>query len=631
MIPSKFLLVFLVFGSVGIVRGDSPHQTERSSFLKAHCTACHAGETPEGSLDLEQVSQDFRDAEVRRRWVLIHDRVRDGEMPPMSETQPDTITKSKFLKSLGESLTRADLASREVVLRRLNRREYENTVRDLFGISIDLENVLPNDSLEQGFDTIGSGLSISAEQMVLYLEAADLVLDEVFGPPKAPDRINETTNIKDLRSKTTADRITEDGVVLFSGAKTLPLYGVSVPSPGRYRLTVEVKAVQSKAPVIMRVDGGVTGRVASHVAGFFEVPPNKMTTIQLTDRAVERGDTFAFGLVKGYPFWKVGEDYQGPGLFVGNIQIEGPLEEWPRQSRLNLLGQVDPDKGTVEDLRAILSRVLPRAFRRTTDATQLELFIGLAKQALDEGQSFEKALRRGLKGMLCAPEFLFLEEQLSEGKPSFVDDFSLAARLSYFLWSSLPDQELHTLANRGELHRPQVLTTQVERMLKDPKSQRFVQDFTDQWLKLRDIDFTVPDQRLYPEYNQLLRQSMLDETYAFFREILDHNHSVQNFLDSDFVMLNGPLAEFYGIAGVSGLEMQRVKRPEKSLRGGVLTQASVLKVSADGTRTSPVLRGAWILEHLFGDPPPPPPPTVAAIEPDIRGASTIREQLFKHR
>ena len=200
-----------------------------------------------------------------------------------------------------------------------------------------------------------------------------------------------------------------------------------------------------------------------------------------------------------------------------------------------------------------------------------------------------------------------------------------------FCGSSLPDEELHTSGIRSELHEPDALSAQVERMLADPKSNRFVDNFTDQWLKLRDIDFTVPDRRLYPEYNQLLRQSTLDETHAFFRELLHHNHSVQNFVDSEFAMLNQPLAEFYGIDGVSGLQMRRVELPVDSLRGGVLTQASILKVSADGTRTSPVLRGAWVLEHLFGNPSPPPPPTVAAIESDIRGATTIREQLARHR
>ncbi len=601
------------------------------AFLKKHCADCHSGKEPEAGFHLDQLPQDLTDAEVRRRWVYLYDRVAKGEMPPESAEQPQPAERSAFLKTLGDSLAAADLAGREVVLRRLNRGEYENTVCDLFGISVDLENVLPNDSPEQGFNTIGSGLSISAEQMVVYLEAADLVLDEVFGPPQEPKRIDETVNIKDLRSKTTADRVLPDGVVLFSGAKTLPLYGSAVPGPGLYRLTIQAKAVQSERPVIMRVEGGVTGRVAGHVAGFFDVPPGKMTTIELTDRAPERGDTFAFGLVEGYPWWSVNaEKYKGPGFFLGDIRIEGPLEDWPRKSRAGLLGQIDPAKGTLDDVRTVLSRVIPRAFRRPAGESQLKPYVDLAKHALDEGLPFDKALRRALKGVLCAPEFLFLEEPLGDD-PQFIDDFALASRLSYFLWSSLPDPELEKLADRGELHQPEVLNAQVERMLNDPKSKRFVKNFTDQWLKLRDIDFTVPNDRLYPEYNQLLRRSMLEETYAFFGEILGQNHSVQTFLDSDFVMINEPLAEFYGIDGVSGLDVRRVKLPDGSLRGGVLTQASVLKVSADGTRTSPVLRGAWVLGNLFGTPPPPPPPSVAAIEPDIRGATSIRDQLAKHR
>lgn len=631
MVSSKFLPAIFLFFCAGIVRGEPMLPMQLSPFLKEHCETCHSGKEPEGGLNLERVSRDLGDAEIRRRWVSLYDRVSQGEMPPKSADPPDAASKTQFLKSLEASLTRADLAHREVVLRRLNRREYESTVRDLFGIFVDLQNVLPDDAPDQGFDTTGSGLSISAEQMVLYLEAADLVLDEVFGPPKAPRRIDQTVNIKDLRSRSTADQLLPKGVVLFSGAKSLPLYGMSVPSPGRYRLTVEVKAVQSKQPVIMRVEGGVTGRVSAHVAGFFEVPPDKITTIVLTDRAIETGDTFAFGLVNGFPFWKVrAEDYKGPGIFLGDIRIEGPLEEWPRKSRQDLLGQIDPENATPEDLRGLLLRLMPRAFRRSIDDTQLTRYVGLGQQALKEGQPFEKALRRSLKGILCAPEFLFLEEPVADDS-RFIDDYALAARLSYFLWSSMPDQELSTLAERSKLHEPEVLKAQVERMLKDSKSGRFIKHFTDQWLKIRDFDFTVPDRRLYPEYNQLLRQSMLDETYAFFREILEKNLGVHNFLDSDFVMINRPLAEFYGMDAVTGLEVRRVHLPETSSRGGVLTQASVLKVSADGTRTSPVLRGAWILENLFGTPSPPPPPTVGAIEPDIRGATSIREQLAKYR
>ena len=252
-----------------------------------------------------------------------------------------------------------------------------------------------------------------------------------------------------------------------------------------------------------------------------------------------------------------------------------------------------------------------------------------------KGSRFEKALRRGLKGVLCAPEFLFFEESLDEAEASqdapMIDDFALASRLSYFFWNSLPDEELLALARLGKLKKPEGLHAQVERMLADAKSKRFVESFTGQWLRLNDIDFTVPDRNLYPEYNQLLRKSMLDETHGFFREILEKNLSANNFIDSDFAMINQPLADFYGIKGTEGLKIRRVPVPEGSLRGGVLTQASVLKVSADGTRTSPVLRGVWILKYFLGTPSPPPPASVANVEPDIRGATTIREQIAKHR
>jgi len=635
-----YFAIILIAGA-GIAHGEIPPGTPWGPFLQQHCFDCHSGDTPEGGLNLRTHSVDLADAEVRRRWVYLYDRVAAGEMPPKSAARPDAKSKSKFLRGLGDSLTAADLAGREVVLRRLNRTEYENTVRDLFGIHVDVQSILLDDSAEQGFDTIGSDLSISAEQMVIYLEAADLVLDQVFGPSQAPKRIDKTVNIKDLRSRTTADLVLPDGVVLYSGAKSLPMYGASVPGPGVYRLRIQVKAIQCDRAVVMQVFGGGTGRIPSHVAGFFEVPPGKITTIELTDRAFERNDVFSFKLVGGFPRWKVdADDYKGAGLFLGDIEIEGPLEEWPRSSRVKLLSGIDPASGTLDDINAVLSRILPRVFRRSTGEAEVTPYVALAKQALDEGLSFEKALRRGLKGVLCAPEFLFMEEPLTEDNAKqispTIDDFALASRLSYFLWSSLPDGKLLSLARRGELKKPDVLSAQVERMLDDPKSERFVENFTGQWLKLRDIDFTVPDQRLYPEYNQLLRRSMLDETHAFFREILDCNHSVQQFVDSDFVMINEPLAKFYGIDGVKGLKVKglkirRVELPRDSVRGGVLTQASVLKVSADGTRTSPVLRGAWVLENLFGSPSPPPPPTIAAIEPDIRGATTIREQLAKHR
>ena len=555
-------------------------------------------------------------------------------MPPDSAEQPSRDARSAFLNTLGNALTTSDLSDREVTLRRLNRNEYENTVRDLFKTFVDLSRLLPSDSAEQGFDTTGTALSLSTEQMVLYLHAADLVLDRVLGPPRPPKTIKRTINFTTLpRGAGESERRLSDGIVLFSGAKHLPLYDASLPGRGLYNVKVQIRAEQSDSPVIMHVTGGNTGMVAAHTAGFFAALPGKVTTIEFSDRAPEDSDCFAFGMVKGYPFWKVDEaEYKGPGLFIGNISIEGPIDEWPPAARTKLFGNENPTEATVEDARKILLSLLPNAFRRTVREEEADPYVDLVKQALDEGATFEKALRRGLKGVLTAPEFLLMEERLlPAAKVPTIDDFALASRLSYFLWTSLPDRELLSLAERGELRRPEVRHAQVERMLGDPKSERFVDNFTGQWLRLRDLDFTVPDRLLYPEYDQLLRRSMLQETHSFFRELLDHDLSVQNFVDSDFAMLNQPLAEFYGIHGVKGLEIHRVPLPSDSVRGGVLTQASVLKVSADGTRTSPVLRGVWILKHLYGTPSPPPPPSISAIEPDIRGATTIREQLAKHR
>jgi len=628
------VLAFTVAFRVATVQAQSSVLEQLTPFLKQHCVGCHSGATAEGGLNLLTTSDDLSNAEVRRRWVYLHDRVADGEMPPESEARPTDEARSQFLVTLGDALTNADLASREIVLRRLNRNEYENTVRDLFGIYVDVKRLLPDDATEQGFDTTASALSLSAEQMVLYVEAADLVLDQVFGPPRKPVSINKTANFATSnRGVDRSERKLSDGVVLFSGAKTLPMYDTSLPAPGLYRVRMKIRAEQTDEPVVMHVSGGTTGAIASHTAGFFEALPGKVTTVEFTDRSPERGDCFAFGLVGGFPWWKVDEQaYQGAGLFIGDIEIEGPIEPWPPTSRTELLAGVDPATGTLDDIRAILSRKLPQAFRRSTDESEVEPFVGLARQAFDQGLSFEAALRRGLKGVICAPEFLFLEEKtLDSESQATIDDYALASRLSYFLWSSLPDQQLLSLAARGELHKPEVLRVQIERMLADPNSDRFVERFTGQWLRLDDLDFTVPDQNLYPEYSQLLRRSMLDETHAFFREVLDRDHSINSFIDSDFAMLNKPLADFYGIDGVTGLAVHRVELPVNSVRGGVLTQASVLKVSADGTRTSPVLRGAWILKYLYGTPSPPPPPTIAAIEPDIRGATTIREQLAKHR
>lgn len=611
-------------------------------FLKAHCTDCHNATTASGGLDFAKLSRNLTDAETARRWVLVHDRIAAGEMPPKEAGQPSAAAKAKLFTTLGRALTTAHVKRRDVVLRRLNRNEYENTVRDLFGTDVRVKELLPKDGSVGGFDNVGAGLSVSAEAMRAYLEAADVVLDGVFGPPKKPRYIKHATNLLDQKTHDGKPylarqigkmfRKTKDGLVIFQSGycpTNLVNFARLRAPAGTYRGTLRVRAIQSDKPVTLRIYAGdtIVGRREKHLVGYYDVPPGKWTTIRFTDRLVEAGGTFQPKCYGTIDTRKNADTYPAPGIEIGDIHIEGPLEAWPPPSRAKLLGGVDLKRGTLKDAEAILSRVLPRAFRRSTTAAELKPYVGLVERALSQGRSFENALRVGLKAVLCSPQFLFLDEP---GR-THIDDFALASRLSYFLWSSMPDETLLALAGQGRLSAPAELRRQTERMLNDPKARAFTTNFTGQWLKLREIDFTSPDRKLYPEFDELLRNSMLEETHRFFREMIERDLDLMNFVDSDFTFLNERLAKHYGIDGVVGQQFRKVKLPQGSVRGGVLTQASVLKVTANGTNTSPVTRGVWVLENILGRPVPPPPSNVPAVEPDIRGATTLRLQLAKHR
>ena len=271
---------------------------------------------------------------------------------------------------------------------------------------------------------------------------------------------------------------------------------------------------------------------------------------------------------------------------------------------------------------------LKKAYRRPVAEADVRRFLRLFDDQFQQGSGFTRSMLSAYTAVLSSPGFVFVEE-----KPGRLDGYALATRLALFLWNSIPDDTLRALADRGELTRPDVLRAQAERMLDDPKARRFVEAFTDYWLDLRKIDDTSPSTTIYNDYelDDPLKLAAVEETRLFFAELLRADLPARNIIDSDFTFLNERLAEHYGIAGVSGVRFRKVKLPADSLRGGVMTQASVLKVTANGTTTSPVLRGHWITERILGLETPPPPPTVKAVEPDIRGAVTIRQQLEKHR
>jgi hypothetical protein len=368
------------------------------------------------------------------------------------------------------------------------------------------------------------------------------------------------------------------------------------------------------------------------------------------------------------------KEYQGPGVAIDWLDVDGPIHDtWPPPSHtrlfgdrpLSLISKAPPGKGpmpplpprnppltrrrpdavfpanpgehgrvdgvwtvTSGDPKPLLRAFLSRAFRRPATDALVSRYAGIVEERLRAGDGFEEAMRMAYTVALCSPEFLFRVE-----KPGRLDDWAIANRLSYFLWNSMPDDELIAAARRADLSRGgESVRQQVRRMLNDPRSNRFVEDFLAQWLSLGEIAATTPDMHLYPDFKPYLQDCMVGETHAFFRQLIDHNLGIANLIDSDFAMLNAELGRLYGIAEApAGHGFWRVALSPGSRRGGLLTQGSILKVTANGTLTSPVKRGAWIMDRLVGKPPDPPPPNLTAIDPDLRGTTTIREQLDKHR
>lgn len=620
-----------------------------------HCQKCHSGAKPKGDFQIEQLSQDFADQKNREQWLKVLEQIREGEMPPKDKPRPTAKDVQAAVTWISERAEAAELARRaaegRVVLRRLNRAEYANTVRDLLGVEVDLADLLPLDTSTSGFDNTAEALHTSSYLMRSYLDAADRVLNEAIANRPKPWILKKRFDIKEERSvKPTGSvyRHLDDGVAIFAAWESanirVTMWNFRSHVRGKYRFKISGYGFQSEGkPVNFRVTAGTLKEVTEErLIDYFAVPADKPTVIEFTEQLEpeNRIRIIAEGLPALPPaVEKVGADkYTGPGLVIQWVDIEGPLlESWPPPSHKAIFGdlkqaRVEPERYEVvseqpmADAERILRDFARRAFRRPVTDEDIQPFLARVKSRLDQKYSFESAMRVGLIGILVSPDFLFLRELGPK-----LNDFEIASRLSYFLWSSMPDETLLRLAAERSLRQPGVLREQVERLLRDPKAVAFTENFTGQWLSLRAIDATEPDRTLYPEFDDILKVAMLKETKLFFEEVLKSDLPLTQFVRSDFTFLNARLAKHYGIPGVEGTEMRKVSLPRDSHRGGLLTMGSVLKVTANGTTTSPILRGAWVLERILGTPPPKPPADVAAIEPDIRGATTIREQLAKHR
>jgi len=633
-------------------------------FFAEHCVVCHDADTKKAGLDLTALSWKPNDLQTFDRWVEVFDKVDKQKMPPPQEDRPDPAVRAEFLKALRTDLCALNVDRQRtegrVVLRRLNRVEYENTLHDLLSIDVPLQHYLPEDTAANGFDNVAQGLRLSMLHMEQYLEAADVAISEAMQFGRQPEVMHKRLRYQDEESieedvkkkEKKTFRVLPDAVVIFDDNSPTALRRWIVKTRGRYRIRISAYAYQAAGrPVWLKLY--CTDWKTQRLHGYFDFPADQPREVEVIT-TLEAGrllnlspfDTNYDDQGRRSGFWGIGaETYPGRGIAIKWVEVEGPLvDHWPPPSVGRLFGDlpVKPVKPAASDRRAPAFAVAPadprsaaakvlrefasRAFRRPASSADVERYVKLAYTGLDDGLTFEDALRIAFRAVITSPRFLFLEEL-----PGHLDDWALASRLSYFLWSTRPDDELQKLAAGGTLHQPVILRSQVERMLASPKARAFVENFAGQWLDLRQIDFTLPDRKLYPEFDDILKAAMVGETHAFFAQMLQDDSNLKNFIHSDFLMLNRCIAEHYKIDGVTGEEFRRVPLPEDSHRGGVLTQASVLKVSANGTFTSPVLRGAWVMRRLLGEPPDPPPADIPAFEPDTRGASSIRQQLAKHR
>ncbi len=699
------LLLLIAASQVLLAQAPAPVK----SFISANCAACHNSNLKSGNLDLTSLPFNPADAANFAIWSRIHDRVRDGEMPPIKIATLTNAARTTFLNSLATPLIAADRArysaQGRATWRRMNRYEYENTVRDLLGAPwLQIRELLPEDGEAWHFNKSGEALDVSHVHMNQYLAAAEYALREALPKTAArPETQTKRYYARDQNSMyskvdfpNTPERnmfpVVGDGPDLALLRKTGPRTvgpehpeireqeGLGVvastyepieirfdkfkaPLAGRYKLRLKAHTMwvgPGKAPKWWKPDPEQisAGRTTEPVTLYSEVPPREMRRLGSFDVGPEatvnelevyllkgesvRPDAVRFFRSRPPGTWHnpLATEEGQPGVAFNWLEVEGPLvDQWPAPGGNLLFGDLPftvNAKGVAEfeskdpaaDSRRLLKIFLQRAYRHPVPDGDLERFTGLAAKSMAAGFSFTDSMISAYTAVLCSPAFVTLEE-----KPGQLDSYAIASRLSYFLWNSEPDSDLRELAARNQLQDSAVLLAQTKRLLDDPKSQRFIHAFLDYWLDLRKLNNTSPDSLLYPEsyLDDFLVESAGDETRAFFTELIRKNLPARNIVSSDFAMLNERLALLYGIPGVPGAAIRRVALPADSVRGGILTQASILKVTGNGTTTSPVLRGVWINERILGKPVPPRPSGVPAVETDTRGATTIREQLAKHR
>lgn len=639
----RLTLLFLVI----LLSGNAAHAADASfapvqRFIQSHCIECHGDKSKKADLDLKPFADEQAVIKGRKTWERIVEMVVDGEMPPKKRPRPADSEQTAFVHAVHSIFEKADKGAIDpgrVTVRRLNRAEYNNTIRDLVYVDFEPAADFPSDEVGYGFDNIGDVLSISPVLMERYFAAAEGIVQRAImvEPSKPVNRRQAGRYLEPAGSNVPQTRFRP---VIRNGVNT----PFRIGDEGEYTLRTRVYATNSgseKVKVAWTID---QKQVAAFEVDSAATEKQPMTIEQKVN--IQAGNhRFALMLLNA------SENDPKRTLHVEFIEVAGPTD--PRPSSHRKLLAVDPKLPQAEQTRVVVERFASRAYRRPATKDEVGRLVQLVTDAQARGAKWEAGIQVAFQAVLCSPKFLFRLE-LDDGKRGpqagrlnevvELDDWQLASRLSYFLWSSMPDEELFNLASKAQL-RPN-LDAQVKRMLADPKSQALVDNFAMQWLQLRRLRSYSADSKMFPMFDDRLKRSMQKETELFVGAVFREDRSILDLIDADFTFMDRTLAQFYGIADTAGNKMsQKPTRPggkqfdrsewvrvplaDKS-RGGILTQASILAVTSNPTRTSPVKRGKFILEQILGTPPPPPPGEVPELKAVIL-TGTLRQQMVQHR
>ena len=642
--------------------GEMPVDAVVREFTDQHCVDCHNRDEATSGLDLETVNAEALNRHAPA-WEKVVKKLRTRQMPPADMPRPDDPSYRTVLAALESALDSAAARhpnpGRTDTFRRLNRSEYQNAIRDLLSLDVDVTSLLPADEASHGFDNVTVG-ELSPTLLNRYVFAAQKIGRlAVGGPQKSPG--GDTIRIRP--DVTQEERV--EGLPL--GTRGGALIPYTFPQEGEYEIQIRLARDRNEHVEGLRESHELELLLDLERVKLFTIRPPRgkasaddyydkpshanvdrhlKARIFVTAGPHELGITFLknpSSLLETIrqPLNVHFNMYRHPriGPAIYQVSIAGPFEtagpgDTPSRRRIFICRPTSPDN---EDdcARQILSTLIRRAYRRAVDEEDLKKPMELYREARIEG-GFESGIEMALSCVLVHPEFLFRVEAAPLGVAPHtvyrISDVELASRLSFFLWSSIPDDELLDLAVRGQLSQPDVLETQTRRMLKDDRAGALVSNFAGQWLYLRNLASTTPDGRLFPDFDDNLRQAFRQETEHFFESILREDRSVVDLLKADYTYLNERLAKHYGIPHVYGSRFRRVALSEDSRRGGLLRHGSILTVTSYATRTSPVIRGKWILENILGTPPPPPPANVPALQDNTVSAKlSVRRRLAEHR